>query len=119
MISFKQSIYSTTINFFAFHVYGLFGSTDQLTTNNYVYTSSSGKGWPMVGPVNRVPGAIDAALGGYKHGPQDDTNIWKQGQEVTTISQKTFESEATKKPTTVKTGTNGPKIHGGLPTAFG
>src|SRR3990172_9275813 len=82
MISFKQSIYSTTINFFAFHVYGLFSSTDQLTTNNYVYTSSSGTGWPMVGPSNRVPGAIDAALGGYKHGPQDDTNTWKQGLEV-------------------------------------
>lgn len=82
MISFKQSIYSTTINYFAFHVYGLFSSTDQLSTQEYTYTSSSGKGWPMVGPLNRVPGAIDAALGDYKHGPQDDTNSWKQGQEV-------------------------------------
>ena len=82
MISFKQSIYSTTINFFAFHVYGLFSSTDELKTQEYTYTSSSGKGWPMVGPLNRVPGAIDAALGGYKRGTWDDTNTWKQGQEV-------------------------------------
>jgi hypothetical protein len=36
----------------------------------------------MVGPLNRVPGAIDAALGGYEHQPLDNTNIWKQGREV-------------------------------------
>ncbi len=83
MISFDQSIYSTTFNIFALHVYGLFSSSRELLKEEYTYTSSSGEGWPMVGPLRRVPGAIDAALGGnYVHGPQDDTNTWKQGREV-------------------------------------
>jgi hypothetical protein len=82
MISFKQGIYSTTTNFFAFPVYGLFSSSKELRTEEYTYTSSSGEGWPMVGPLNRVPGAIDAALGGYVHGPLDNTDTRKQGEEV-------------------------------------
>jgi Metallo-peptidase family M12B Reprolysin-like len=82
MISFKQSIYATTGDIFALHVYGLFSASKDLLREEYTYTSSSGEKWPMVGPLNRVPGAIDAALGGYVHGPQDDTNTWKQGKEV-------------------------------------
>ncbi|HEX9262347.1 MAG TPA: hypothetical protein VF893_07445, partial [Candidatus Bathyarchaeia archaeon] len=82
MISFKQSIYATTGDIFAFYVYGLFSASKDLLREDYTYTSSSGEEWPMVGPLNRVPGAIDAALGGYVHGPQDDTNTWKQGKEV-------------------------------------
>jgi hypothetical protein len=82
MISYKESIYAASGDIFGLHVYGLFSSSKELTREDYTYTSSSGEGWPMVGPLNRVPGAIDAALGGYTHGPQDDTNTWKQGQEV-------------------------------------
>jgi hypothetical protein len=78
MISYKQSIHDTNNVWWWFYVFGLFSSTDELLTDDWVYNNK----WPMVGPLNRVPGAIDAALGGYEHQSLDNTNIWKQGREV-------------------------------------
>ncbi|MFX0067193.1 MAG: hypothetical protein ACFFC7_34110, partial [Candidatus Hermodarchaeota archaeon] len=83
MISYKESVHDPNNIWWWFYLYGLFSSSKDLKTQNFEYTPSSGnKKWPMVGPLNRVPGAIDAALGGYVHQPIDDTNIWKQGRQV-------------------------------------
>ncbi|MEJ2271459.1 MAG: hypothetical protein P8X91_03015 [Candidatus Bathyarchaeota archaeon] len=66
MITHKTSI-NHDGNFEADHVYGLFSSTSELLTEEYVYDpGNGGKKWPTVGPLNRVPGAIDARLAGYK-----------------------------------------------------
>ncbi|HIJ07945.1 TPA: hypothetical protein HA274_01135 [Candidatus Bathyarchaeota archaeon] len=84
MISHKQSVRNVVWNqIYYFNLFGLFSSSAELYADNWLYKpSSSHLKWPMIGPINRVPGAIDAALGGYDHGPGDNTNIWKQGQEV-------------------------------------
>ena len=84
MISQKQSVKNVEWNqIYYFPLFGLFSSSTELLENNWIHTPNSGKlKWPMIGPLNRVPGAIDAALGGYVHGPWDNTNTWKQGQEV-------------------------------------
>lgn len=81
MISTKTSIYDQNMVFWGFHLYGLFSSTAEVLTQEWVYVRE-GVDWPMVGPVNRVPGAIDAALGGYVHTNRDNSNKWKQGDEV-------------------------------------
>lgn len=86
MISHKQSVRSSSNQVWYFNLFGLFSSSRDLLTNNWEYRpSSGGEKWPMVGPEKRVPGAIDAALGGYVHpttGVGDNTNTWKQGREV-------------------------------------
>jgi len=70
-------------------LFGLFSSSSELTTEGWNYSPEEAsaplqddKKWPMIGPAHRVPGAIDVALGGYVHPPGDDTNTWKQGQQV-------------------------------------
>ena len=84
MIGQKQSVQNIQWNQIYYSpLWGLFSSSPELYTDNWLYTPNAGNlKWPMVGPLNRVPGAIDAALGGYEHGPWDDTNVLKQGQEV-------------------------------------
>ena len=77
MISSKTSIYDPNFITWGFALYGLFSSSPDLLTENWIYTPSSGLKWPMVGPLDRVPGAIDAALGGYVHGAQDN---WHDGR---------------------------------------
>lgn len=86
MIGFKQSMYSTTHSAFGYIMYGLFSSTDQLLNDPWTYDSPKDDiDWPMIGPLHRVPGAIDATLGGYAHRPADNTDTYyKQGQEVQT-----------------------------------
>jgi hypothetical protein len=86
MIGTKQSMYSTTHSYFAYTIYGLFSSSDKLLTDDWVYNSpNDGLDWPIIGPLHRVPGAIDVALGGYSHRPSDNTDTnYMQGQEVPT-----------------------------------
>ena len=76
MISYKESAYDTNQVFWWFYLCGLFSSSPNLLTDNWDYTpSNGGTKWPMVGPLNRVPGAIDAELGGYIHQPEDNSNL--------------------------------------------
>lgn len=84
MISHRQSLRTVIWNqWYAFNLFGLFSSSPVLLKDNWDYTPSYGDlKWPMIGPRQRVPGAIDAALGNFTHGPFDDTNTWKQGREV-------------------------------------
>jgi hypothetical protein len=84
MISHRQSLRTVIWNqWYAFRLFGLFSSSPVLLRDNWDYTPSYGDlKWPMIGPLQRVPGAIDAALGDFAHGPFDDTNTWKQGREV-------------------------------------
>lgn len=84
MISQKQSAHNLVWNQIYYSpLWGLFSSSPELYSDNWLYTPNAGDlKWPMVGPLNRVPGAIDAALGGYEHGPWDDSNVLKQGMEV-------------------------------------
>ncbi|MEJ2242689.1 MAG: hypothetical protein P8Y18_11205 [Candidatus Bathyarchaeota archaeon] len=82
MISQKSSIYDQNKITWGFFLFGLFSSTDELLTDNWVYRSGGDLDWPVVGPLHRVPGAIDAALGGHIHIEGDNSNQWKQGDVI-------------------------------------
>lgn len=70
MISYKMNVYRPyDMWIMPGYLYGLFSNSSSLLSELWVVDNM----YPAVGPQNRVPGAIDAALGGYQHKPEDNT----------------------------------------------